>query len=126
MSNKLSINLANEKTNYMLFKPNKHTDSFIVTMNLSCHINNHYLTRVNCVEYLGVWLDENLRFNVHINNLMKKVRGLTGILYRKKYVLGPQCRKQLYFSLIYSSLIYSIEIYGNAKRKFLNPLIKKI
>ena len=109
----------------MLFKSNKNTASSIENMNLSCHINNHHLTRVNCVKYLGVWLDENLSFNVHINNLIKKDRVLTGILYRKKYVLGPQCRKQLYFSLIYSSLIYCIEIYGNAKRKFLNPLIIK-
>ena len=50
---------------------------------------------------------------------------MTGILYRKKYVLRPECRKELYFSLIYSSLIYCIDIYGNAKHKFLNPLMVK-
>jgi len=75
--------------------------------------------------YLGVWLDDNLNWSVHISNLIKKVRSLTGILYRKKYVLGQSCRKKLYFSLIYSSLIYCIEIYGNSKIKNLNPLIIK-
>jgi len=121
--NKLSINL--DKTNYMLFKPKKQILSSIDDMNLFCHVNNHKLSRVNCVKYLGVWLDENLNWSTHIDNLIKKVRSLTGILYRKKYVLGPHCRKKLYFSLIYTSLIYCIEIYGNAKRKFLNPLIIK-
>ena len=109
----------------MLFKPNKHIDSVIETMKFVCCINEYKLARVNCVKYLGVWLDANLNWSHHINNLIKKVRSLTGILYRKKYVLTPQCRKTLYFSLIYSSLIYCIEIYGNAKRKWLNPLITK-
>lgn len=40
-------------------------------------------------------------------------------------MIRPDCRKKLYFSLIYSSLIYCIEIYGNAKRKWLNPLMVK-
>jgi hypothetical protein len=121
--NKLSINL--DKTNYMLFKPNRQTVHSSENMKLFCCINNHKLTRVHCVKYLGVLLDENLNWSLHINNLIKKVRSLTGILCRKKYVLGPQCRKTLYFSLIYSSLIYCIEIYGNAKRNLLHPLIIK-
>lgn len=121
--NKLSINL--EKTNYMLFKPNMLTDNFIENMNLFCRINDYKLSRVKSVKYLGVWLDDNLDWSLHINNLINKVRSLTGIVYRKKYVLLPQCRKNLYFSLIYSSLIYCIEVYGNAKRKLLNPLIIK-
>jgi len=121
--NKLSINL--EKTNYMLFKPNKLIDNVIENMSLSCRINDHKLTRVKFVKYLGVWLDDQLNWSIHIENLTKKVRSLTGILFRKKYVLGTQCRRKLYFSLIYSSLIYCIEIYGSAKRKLLNPLIIK-
>src|SRR5690349_16321451 len=98
-----------DKTNYMLFKPNKHIDSVMKNMSFVCRINKHKLARVNCVKYLGVWLDAKLNWSHHIN-LIKKVRSLTGILYRKKYVLTPQCRKTLYFLLIYSSLIYCIEI----------------
>ena len=100
-------------------------DSLIENMSFVCRINEHKLARVNCVKYLGVWLDANLNWSHNINSLIKKVRSVTGILYRKRYVLMPQCRKTLYFSLIYSSLIYCIEIYGNAKRKWLNPLITK-
>ena len=66
--NKLSINL--EKTNYMLFKPNRYTDSTIVNMGLSCCINDHKLTRVKFVKYLGVWLDESLNWSIHIDNLI--------------------------------------------------------
>ena len=109
----------------MLFKPNKLIDNFIENMSLACRINDHKLTRVKFVKYLGVRLDDKLNWSIHIENLTLKVRSLTGILFRKKYVLGPQCRRKLYFSLIYSSLIYCIEIYGSAKRKLLNPLIIK-
>ena len=109
----------------MLFKPGKLTDTSIESLNLFCRINDHKLSRVKCVKYLGVWLDDNLNWSHHIRKLTDKVRTLTGILYRKKYVIGSQCRKNLYFSLIYSSLIYCIEIYGSAKRKYLNPLIIK-
>ena len=109
----------------MLFKTNKNTENAFVNMNLSCRINDHKLNSVQVVKYLGVWLDDSLNWSVHIDNLIKKVRSLTGILYRKKYVLRPECRKQLYLSLIYSSIIYCLEIYGNAKRKWLNPLLVK-
>jgi hypothetical protein len=68
VSNKLSINL--EKTNYMLFKPNKFTDSSIVNLNLSCCINDYKLTRVKFVKYLGIWLDDNLNWSIHIENLI--------------------------------------------------------
>ena len=65
----------------MLFKPNKFTDSSIVHLNLSCCINEYKLTRVKFVKYLGIWLDDNLNWSIHIENLIKKVRSLTGILY---------------------------------------------
>ena len=103
----------------------KFADNSIDNWNLFCCINSHKLARVKYVKYLGVWLDENLNWSHHIGQLIRKVRSLTGILYRKKYVLGLQCRKKLYFALVYSSLIYCIEVYGNAKYKFLNPLVIK-
>jgi hypothetical protein len=86
----------------MLFKPNNCMNKLRVELNLACVINNHTLIRVHCVKYLSVWLEDKLNWSHHIDALIKKVRSLTGILYRKKYAISLQCRKTLYFSLIYS------------------------
>jgi len=61
--------------------------------------------------------------NMHITKLLKKVNSLIGIIYRKKYLLPAHCRRNIYFSLVYSSLIYCIEVYGKIKKSVLNPLI---
>ena len=81
--------------------------------------------RTPYIKYLNVWLDEQLMWDTHIAQLTKKVNGLIGILYRKKYLLPMFCRKNIYFALVYSSLIYCIEVYGKARKSVLNPLIVK-
>ena len=102
--NKLSINL--DKTNYMIFKPTPYINNMIKNLNLNIHINNYCLTRVSYFKYLGVWLDEDLNWKVHVNNLVTKINSLIGILYRKKYVVPSQCRKNLYFAFAHSSIVY--------------------
>jgi hypothetical protein len=121
--NKLTINL--DKTNYMIFKPSTSINSAISKLNLSVNINNISLARTSSIKYLGVWLDENLSWDIHVAELLKKLKCLIGILYRKKYLLPMHCRKNIYFALAYSSLIYCIEVYGRAKKSVLNPLIIK-
>ena len=123
VSNKLSINF--EKTNYMVFKANNYTINEIKNLNLSISINNILLSRTTSIKYLGVWLDDQLSWNAHVTQLLKKVSSLIGIIYRKKYLLSARCRKNIYFGLVYSSLVYCIEVYGRAKKSVLKPLIVK-
>jgi len=63
--NKLSLNYS--KTQFMLFtKQNEYIDT-----NFNVQINNHLLSRTECVKYLGVIIDDKLIWKHHIT-LVKK------------------------------------------------------
>ena len=122
-SNKLSINF--EKTNYMIFKPSKIINDFINNYKLKIVINDKIINRVNIVKYLGLYIDENLTWSEHIKQLTSKLSSLIGIIFRKRYIIPNNCKRNIYFALAYSHLIYCIEIYGKAKVSVLNPLVTK-
>ena len=121
--NKLTVNF--DKTNYMIFKPTKVMNEYIQAMNLSLNISGHKLNRVTTTKYLGIIIDDKLNWSCHVDNLITKINSLNGILYRRKYVIPKQCRRNIYFALAYSSIVYGIEIYGNTTMAILKPLITK-
>ena len=122
-SNKLSINL--DKTNYMIFKPTSNINETINKYKLSIKINNLVLPRISSTKYLGIFIDEKLTWKEHISHLINKVKSLIGILYRRRHLLPPNCKRNIYFAIIYSSLVYGIEVYANTYKSYLNPLIIK-
>ena len=64
--NKLSLNYS--KTQYMLFtKQNENIDT-----NFKAQINNHLLSRTECVKYLGVIIDDKLIWKAHITLIKKR------------------------------------------------------
>ena len=64
-SNRLSINVS--KTKFMIFSNRK------VSNVRSIELHNEPLEHVSSVRFLGVELDENLKFNLHINNISQKI-----------------------------------------------------
>ena len=68
IANKLSINF--DKTNYMLFKLSTKNNTLIKELNPQVTVNNIVINRVDNVKYLGVWIDNNLTWKVHINKLL--------------------------------------------------------
>ena len=71
-ANKLSLNL--DKTSYMLFsgKGNR-----AAVANFSLHIDNTIIKRVDNCTFLGVYLDENLSWSVHIHKISTKYQKLS-------------------------------------------------
>ena len=120
ISNKLSINL--DKTNYMIFKPNKTINDTIKYRNLFVSVNNIVIQRTAVTKYLGIWIDEMLNWKHHTSMLIKKNSSFIGIFFKKQSFLPFRCCKNLYFSLIYTNLIYGLEVYGNTNNSVLKPL----
>ena len=115
-----------DKTNFMVFEPSKrslHTYSFAIHKTLL--FNGHVIERVHTVKYLGVMIDDKLGWSEHINYLISKVSSMTGILYPNKHYLPMNCKRSIYFALIYSVLIYCVEVYANVNKSTLKPLIIK-
>ena len=73
---------------------------------------------------VGVHIDDTVSWHHHIDHIRKKVNTALGMLKRSKNVIPTGVKKMIYNSLIMSHLSYCISIWGNAKSKLLDPLVK--
>jgi len=73
----LKLILVLNAIKYMVFTHSrtKITVPPILTLEGNC------IERVNSYKYLGLWLDERLGLNIHIENLLKKLRPKLGFLF---------------------------------------------
>ena len=111
--NKLSLNV--EKTNYMVFN-NRENYDFNVSIDGRC------LQLVNCVKFLGVYIDSKLTWSDHICNISSQISKVVGIFGRLKYVLPRNALRIIYLTLIYPHLSYCSVIWSAASRSQLNKL----
>jgi len=74
-ANKLSLNV--DKTCYTVFGPNYKKD-----MALTLHINGKAIQNVNCCKYLGIMIDNDLKWKTHMDHIYNKVIKFVSIFYK--------------------------------------------
>ena len=125
MANRLSINI--EKTNYSIFSPTRgHGSTSINYSQLKLYVNGKEISRANSVKYLGLTIDENLKFSDHIKLVHDKIIKYVGIFYKIRHKLPYQYLKGLYFATVYPHILYGVEIYANTHKSYLSDLIAYI
>ena len=116
LSNKLSVN--EEKTCCLTFS----------NRSVSCadqiQLNGKLLEFGNNYKFLGVQLDNQLKFNIHTGYIANKISKSIGILYRLKELVPKPVLIQLYNSLILPYFTYCITAWGGTFENHLYPLIK--
>jgi hypothetical protein len=80
------------------------------------------LSTVSSVKYLGVHIDDSLKWNAHVNYIRKKLRKTSFVMYELRNVLGYDYKKALYMALVQSHLLYGIRAWGSARNNVLTPL----
>jgi len=85
-------------------------------------MNGVEISRVKSCKYLGVYVDDELKFDVHIQHVYSKLIMFVGMFYKLAQRLPNYCLKNLYFAFINSQLAYGIEIYANTSKKSLHKL----
>ena len=105
-ANKLKIN--SDKTKYVIF-------SFRNAYNIpSLNIGPDYIHQTDHSKFLGLYIDENMKFRWHINHIASKISKSLGILYKVKHYFPTSIMINLYHSLIAPYLAYGIECwYGS-------------
>ena len=98
ISNKLSIN--EEKSCYITFTLRD------FTCNEKLILNGKYLERRNQYKYLGVDIDDTLKFNLHMIHVAKKNSKSIGILYRLRDMIPLTTKIQIYNTLVLPYLSY--------------------
>ena len=117
-SNKLALNIL--KTKYIAFA-NK---SMLIPNNLQININSLTLERTFSIKYLGIIIDENLNWKIHINSTVKKLKYLLFVFARLRYILHKTQLISIYHALFHSIATYGIIAWGAACETHVDKLIK--
>ena len=118
VANKLSINFDIDKTYFMI-----HTFRNLNLSELNLNLGANILPKSNGSKFLGVIVDEKLKFKNHIDYISKKISKSIGIIYKLSQLKMPfKILKQLYYNLIYSYLNYNVCCYASTYDSHLNKL----
>ena len=96
---KLSLN--EDKTTFTLFQRIQDRDNLPLRLPI-LKINDYDIKRSSSIIFLGVLVDEHLRWTDHINILEKKLSKNLGLLYKSKHFLNANGMKSLYYSFFHS------------------------
>ena len=101
VDNKLSLHIG--KTECMLFGSSrklKRAGDFRVMCEGTA------ITKVDCVKYLGVYLDSNMSGSTQVKTVLKTCAGRLAFLHRNAYLLDEKCRSILCSALIQPFIDY--------------------
>ena len=115
-TNKLALNF--EKTNYMIFNKKYKQVDFKV------NIGNNIINEVKYTKYLGIYLQNNLKWNNHINKVINDLNKLLPIIYSLRNILTTNKKIIIYHALILSKINYAIQIYGKKDTTLIQNLQK--
>lgn len=113
------LTLNQKKTVFMVFQ----TANLPVTVPNEILINNDCkIARVDHFKYLGLHLDQHLKFDHHTGNIEKKITGAVGILWKIGAKIPLHSRKLIYSSLIHSHLQFMCGIWGSSCHTVIDSL----
>ena len=113
--NRLSINT--DKTSSFLVTNRSLPDSLP-----NVYINGIPLQSSSVIKYLGIHIDNKLKFDNHIQAICSKVSRSIGVLSKLRKFLPFNAMRSLYHTLIYPYLIYCNLSWGNTFQSHLKPL----
>jgi len=78
--------------------------------------------RVISARYLGVVFDEHLKWKLHIDTVILRLRKCFHIFEELRNILDLPCLRMIYFALVQSILLYGIIVWGSAYQNVLELL----
>ena len=112
--NRLSLNL--DKTYSMLFSNRKCGNDDIF-------LDNEVVSRERSVLFLGLTLDNRCCFDLHIDEICKKLSRSIGIMYKIRSCVTNDVLWNLYYSLLYPNILYCINVWGGTVDIYTNRLL---
>ena len=108
-SNKLTLNT--DKSSFTIFRSHK--------KRVACLPNyidflNQRIERTSSIKFLGLILDENLTWDLQINEVCNKLKSLFHVFYNLRNFLSKENIKTIYYTIVYSRIKYGISVYGQA------------
>ena len=110
---KLGLNV--DKTCYSAFDRNCKKD-----MTLSLHINDKVIQNVNYCKYLGIMINNDLKWRKHIDYAYNKQIKFVSIFYNIRTKLCNNILRTIYFAFVHPHLFYGVEVYTNTTANHLS------
>ncbi len=118
--NRLNINVA--KCVYMLISRHQALQKML---DMRVHIDNEPLKRVSVAKYIGMYIDENLKWNVHIDNIVAKISAKIGVLRSLSKIIPTATLKLFYNASVLPHYEYADVVYDSASETS-NPRFQKL
>lgn len=106
------------KIKLMLFKSSPRTNHGPLVV----EVNQATIKRVLNTKYLGLIINEELKWKHHIKHLRNTLCPYLFVLRRSRYSLPPQTKLALYYSYVHSHLSHLVSIWGYTIEELLNQL----
>lgn len=116
LCNRLSLNIS--KTNAMIFTNRKIPDNIGNLL-----LNDQIVNFVSNCKFLGIHLDNTLKFNIHISHVCNKVSRSVGLLWKIKDYLPLECMLKLYNCFVLSYMSYCNLVWGGTNSCFIRTLL---
>ena len=111
-ANKLTLNMT--KTEFMLIASRQKLSQF--TESLSLTINENTIEQVTSAKSLGVYVDQNINWECHIENISKKIACAIGAIKRIRHLTPFNVLIKVYNSLIQPHFDYCNVVWGNCNK----------
>ena len=102
------------KTNYIIFKGD--------LLNIHLSMNGVSLERAHCLKYLGLYIDSNLKWNIHIKHILSKINSVGFAIFKVRKWISEEVAWKIYNAHINSYLNYMNCVWGYACQTYLLPL----
>lgn len=117
----LSLEMNASKTKYILFFGRKRFENFTET-SLNLILDNQPVQRVESYKVLGLYIDELLSFETHIDHIYNNCISMVFAIKRIRYNITEKLAYQLYYAHIYSHSIFVNPLWSAGSTTNLNPL----
>ena len=118
-ANRLSLNVGKSK---LLFFTN---NDRIILKDITIRINEQILVEVTNAKYLGVYIDNKLHWDVHINDMRLRMSKGISILAKIRHYVPNSVLRSLYFTFINSHTNYNLLNWGTAPSANLEKISSK-
>src|SRR5713101_2522353 len=126
-TNCLRVNI--DKSNFMIIsRSHYNNDKMIFMHSKDCQGNKcncKKLKRTKQTKYLGLQLDENLKWSGHIKQVYNTINKILPVLYSMKNIVLHKNLKMIYYALLYPHIIYAIPIWSQTYGTHTNKIDKQ-
>ena len=105
--NSLTINV--EKTHYIQFRAGN-TPSYDI--NIDC--DNNLITSVDNIKFLGIHLQDSIKWNCHIEHILPKLSSACYIMRNIRQIMPINTLKTVYYSYFNAIITYGLPFWGNS------------